>query len=97
MNDFDRLLRQIRDEAQAEGPEAVAHLEGLRARFDLAVQLIERRRELGMTQVQLAAATGIAQSMISRIEQGNANPTVKTLNVLAQALDLRLTLTARAS
>jgi len=97
MNDFDRLLRRIHDEAQAEGPEAVAQLEGLRARFDLAMQLIERRRELGMTQVQLAAATGIAQSMISRIEQGNANPTVKTLNVLAQALDLRLTLTARAS
>jgi len=97
MNDFDRLLQRIHDEARGEGPEAVAHLEALKARLDLAVQLIERRRQLGMTQVQLAEASGIAQAVISRIEQGRANPTANTLNSLARSLDASLTLTARAS
>jgi len=97
MNDFDRLLVQIREEAEAEGPAAVAELENLSARYDLAVQLITRRHEVGLTQVQLAEASGIAQSAISRIEQGQANPTVSTLSALARALDASLTLTARAS
>ena len=97
MSDFDQLLSRIRDEAEAEGPAAVAELENLRARLDLAVQLISRRREIGLTQVELAAASGIAQSAISRIEQGRANPTVSTLSALARALDASLTLTARAS
>jgi HTH-type transcriptional regulator/antitoxin HipB len=97
VTDLDRLLQQIDDEASAEGPEGLRDIEALRARLDLAVQLIARRRQLGLTQAQLAAASGIAQAVISRIEQGSANPTVKTLNALAHALDASLTLTARAS
>jgi transcriptional regulator with XRE-family HTH domain len=97
MTDFDQLLQRIREEAGVEGPAGIADLEALRARFDLAVQLIERRRELGFTQVQLASASGIAQAVISRIEQGNANPTMKTIGTLARTLDAKLTLTARAS
>jgi ribosome-binding protein aMBF1 (putative translation factor) len=33
------------------------------------------------------------QSVVSRIEQGVANPTARTLSVLARALDAKLTLT----
>jgi len=33
--------------------------------------------------------------VVSRIEQGVANPTVRTLEALARALDARLTLTGR--
>ena len=97
MSDFDALLKQIRVEAEEEGPAAVAELETLKARLDLAVQLIARRREIGLSQMQLAAASGIPQSAISRIEQGRANPTVSTLTALARALDASFTLTARAS
>jgi transcriptional regulator with XRE-family HTH domain len=35
------------------------------------------------------------QSVVSRIEQGVANPTARTLAVLARALDAKLTLTGR--
>ena len=97
MNDFDDLLRRIQTEAEREGPAAAAELETLKARLDLAVQLITRRREIGLSQVQLAEASGIPQSTISRIEQGRANPTVSTLTALARALDASFTLTARAS
>jgi ribosome-binding protein aMBF1 (putative translation factor) len=95
MTDFDQLLEQIAAEAEAEGRAGRAHLEALRDRFDLAVQIIDRRRERQMTQQQLAEASGLHQSMVSRIEQGVANPTVRTLSALARALDARLMLSGR--
>ncbi len=81
-------------EAEAEGPEAVAELRLLEDRYRLASDLIGRRRSLHMTQQQLAAASGIRQSEISRIEGGNGNPTLKTMGALARALGAELRLSA---
>ena len=44
------------------------------------------RAEAGISQKQLAALTGIDQSDISKIERGVANPSVATLERIAQAL-----------
>jgi transcriptional regulator with XRE-family HTH domain len=63
--------------------------------YRLAGQLIARRRELRMTQQQLAAASGIHQSEISRIEGGNGNPRLKTLGALTGALGVELSITER--
>jgi ribosome-binding protein aMBF1 (putative translation factor) len=95
MTDWEDLLRHIELEAEAEGPAGRAHLDELRDRFDLIVQIIDRRRELHLTQQQVAAASGLHQSVVSRIEQGVANPTARTLAALARALDARLTLSGR--
>jgi hypothetical protein len=95
MTDFDDLLRQIEREAAAEGAGGRAHLDALRDRFDLAQQLIDRRLELHMTQSQVAAASGLDQSVVSRVEQGLGNPTARTLARLARALDARLALVSR--
>ena len=95
MADWEDLLSHIESEAEAEGPGGQAHLDELRDRFDLVVQIIDRRRELHLTQQQVAAASGLHQSVVSRIEQGVANPTARTLAALARALDARLTLTGR--
>ena len=95
MTDFEDLLHQIEIEAREEGPPGRTHLDGLRDRFDLVVQIVDRRRELHLTQQQAAAASGLHQSVVSRIEQGVANPTARTLSVLARALDAKLTLTGR--
>jgi DNA-binding XRE family transcriptional regulator len=94
MTTFDEHYAQVVAEAEAEGPAAVAELRLYETRFRLAGQLIARRRELGMTQQQLAAASGIHQSEISRIEGGNGNPTLKTIGALAHALGTELRLTA---
>jgi DNA-binding XRE family transcriptional regulator len=59
-------------------------------RLDAAVALIKLREEVGMTQRQLAAATGKTQSTIARIENGNMNPSVKLLSEIATALGRRL-------
>ena len=95
MGDSQYLLRQIDGEVEAEGETGREHMERLRDRFDLVEQVIDRRRELHLTQQQVAAAAGLHQSVVSRIEQGVADPTVRTLEALARALDARLTLTGR--
>jgi len=95
MTDFEDLLRQIEQEADAEGPGGRAHLDALRDRLDLAQQLIDRRLELHMTQAQVAAASGLDQSVVSRVEQGLGNPTARTLALLARALDASLALVSR--
>lgn len=43
-----------------------------------------------MTQAELSVRTGIAQSDISKIERGVANPSVATLKKIADALDAKL-------
>jgi len=94
MTDFDEHYRQVVAEAEREGPEAVAELRILEDRYRLASDLIGRRLELRMTQQQLAAASGIRQSEISRIEGANGNPTLKTIGALARALGAEVRLTS---
>lgn len=50
------------------------------------------RRQIGITQAELAKRTGIAQGAISRIESGKANPSVKTLTRLADGLNMSIAL-----
>ena len=45
------------------------------------------REELGISQRQLAQASGVANSTISRIEDGAVSPNVATLQKLYRALD----------
>lgn len=54
--------------------------------------LIEARRRSGITQQVLAQRSGIRQSVISRLERGNGNPSVKTLQRLAEGMGMRLEL-----
>lgn len=48
------------------------------------------RLNKGMTQSELAKASGVDQSDISRIECGEANPSVRTLQRLADGMSLKL-------
>ena len=80
--DFKNLIEDIEAEAKAEGSEA--ELRELRREFSIASQLMTLRREKKLTQKQLAQASGIPQSEISRIETGEANPTYATLAALAE-------------
>ena len=53
-----------------------------------ARKVVQRRKELGMTQGQLANAMGTSQAQVLRIESGHFNPTAKTLTRLERALDM---------
>ena len=48
------------------------------------------RKVSGMTQRELSAKTGIAQGNISILESGNANPSLKTLKRLADAMGMEV-------
>lgn len=52
--------------------------------------LVDARRESGMTQKELSELTGIAQGDISKLEKGNANPSLRTLIRLADGMGMRL-------
>ena len=94
MTTFEEFHAEVVAEAEAEGPEAVAHLHRLEDHYRLASDLIGLRRDCSMTQQQLAAVSGIHQSEISRIEGGNGNPTLKTIGALAHALGAEIHLHA---
>lgn len=65
--------------------------------YDIAMQIIELRERHGLTQAELAERCGIDQGDISRIERGATNPTTRTLQRIAAALDADVRLIARAS
>jgi transcriptional regulator with XRE-family HTH domain len=46
-----------------------------------------RRKELGITQVELAERTGFTQGAISAFERGDSVPSIATLAKLAEALE----------
>ena len=64
--------------------------ESLEPEYDLISSLIDARKLSHVTQKQLADATGIAQSDISKIENGSGNPTIKILKRLADGLGMNL-------
>ncbi len=65
--------------------------------YRLAVQVIEGRQLLGLTQPELAEKTGIGQGDISRIERGSIFPSEKTLLRLADALGAEWRLIGKAT
>lgn len=65
----------------------------LAARRHLGGLLASARADSELSQPALSRASGVQQAEISRIEAGRSNPTFSTLNRLAAALNVRLTLT----
>jgi ribosome-binding protein aMBF1 (putative translation factor) len=62
--------------------------------LDIALQIAQARKKKKITQVQLAKMVKMPQSQIARIESGNHNVTIGTLNRVASALDLRILVAA---
>lgn len=58
----------------------------LEPEYQLICAIIEARREKNISQQELANVTGINRSDISKIENGNANPSLKTIKRVAKGL-----------
>lgn len=52
--------------------------------------MIDARKISGITQKELSERSGIAQGDISKIETGNANPSLNTLKRLAEGMNMKL-------
>ena len=87
MSDFRSYLKE-----QMENPEFEKEWYDLEPEFNAIQAIIDARRSRNMTQKELAERTGIDQSDISKIETGNANPSLNTLKRLAEGLDMILKL-----
>ena len=85
MSDFREYL-----EKQLQNPDFKAEWDALEPELSIMQAVIDARKESGLTQQQLAERTGISQADISKLENGNANPSLKTLQRLASAMDKKL-------
>jgi len=81
-NDF--LKEKIKD------PAFKAEYDALEPEFAIIQAMIDARKSGGMTQKQLAEKTGIAQGDISKLENGSANPSLRTLQRLASGMGMKL-------
>ena len=84
-----RTLEQALAERMKD-PEFKAEYDVLEPEFAIVQAIIDARKKSGFTQQQLSERTGIAQGDISKIEKGEANPSLKTLKRLASGMDMKL-------
>lgn len=75
---------------QLKDPEFRAEWEALAPERQIIRAIIDGREANDMTQKQLAEATGITQADISRLENGTANPSLRTLKRLASGMGMQL-------
>ena len=80
-DDFEKFL-----EKHLKNEEFRKEWESLEPEYTIMKALIEARTSQGLTQKELSVRSGIAQGDISKIENGNANPSIKTLKRLASAM-----------
>lgn len=73
-------------------PEFRAEWDALEPEFQIAKAMLDGRAARNLTQKELAEITGITQSDISKLENGNANPSLRTLERLAAGLGMRIRL-----
>lgn len=76
-----------------EDPEFKKYYDEIKQEREIIEQIIEERKNQGLTQQQLAEKIGTKASNISRLETGNANPTVEFLLEIAKALNKKLKIT----
>ena len=82
-------FRETLDE-QLRDPEFKAEWDAMEPERQIVRAMLEGRERANLTQQELAAATGITQADISRLENGTANPSLRTLKRLASGMGMRL-------
>lgn len=85
MDDLDRYHAE-----QMKDPEYAAEYERLEPVYDIVSAITLARAEQNLTQRELAERCGMRQSAFARLESGNANPTLKTLQQVARGLGKKL-------
>ena len=84
---FDDFLQE-----QLQDPELKKEYDALQPERAIIQAIIDARQKSGLTQKELSERTGIAQGDISKLERGNANPSIRTLQRLARGMGMSLTL-----
>ncbi len=85
MSDFQKYLKQ-----HMKDPMFEAEWKSLEPEYQIMRAIVEARRKSQLTQKQLSQVTGINQADISKMETGNCNPSIRTLNRLADGMGMIL-------
>lgn len=80
------MKEQMRD------PEFAKAYEELQPEMAVIRAIIEARASKNLTQKELSERTGIAQTEISKLENGTRNPSIKLLQRLAEGMDMDLSI-----
>ncbi len=88
MSDFrDHLNESLKD------PEFKEEWDAQATEYEIMHQIVEARMEEGLTQQELAFRAGMKPANLCRLENGNGNPSVATLNKIAKGLGRKLEIT----
>lgn len=88
MDDFEKSLNN-----RLQNPGFEKEWNSLQLEYQIQSELLKARTDTHMTQSELAAKSGVRQSNISRIENGNALPKLDTLAALASAMGKKIRIT----
>jgi len=86
MDDLDDFIR----ERTPANPRFPVLVEAARERRRLLRELADARRRAGLTQMAVAASMGTSEAAVSRLESGEVDPKVSTVERYAAALGKRL-------
>lgn len=87
MSDFKNYLDE-----QLKNDEFREEYEKIEPEFSIIQAVIDARKLANLTQKELSDKTGIAQSDISKLENGNSNPTLAMLKRLADGMGMTIKL-----
>lgn len=71
-------------------PEVKKEYEKLKPEYEIIREVLNARKNRNLTQQQLADRTGINRADISRLENGNSNPTIAQLQRIAEGMGMTL-------
>lgn len=87
MGTFDEFLQK-----QLQDPEVKREYDALAPEFMVVQAILDARKSTGISRDELAQKSGISVENIGELEEGEGNPSVKTLQKLARAMGMQLRL-----
>lgn len=90
MSDFQKLLDQALEKVNLTPVDDTPEMEEYDIDVEVRDLVISARNAANLTQKQLAQRSGVSQANISKIENGNYQPSLSTLKRIAGALGKRL-------
>ena len=90
MSDFQKLLDQALEKVNLTPVDDTPEMEEYDIDAEVRDLVISARSAANLTQKQLAQRSGVSQANISKIENGNYQPSLSTLKRIAGALGKRL-------
>ena len=85
-----KTFRETLNKQLKENSEFRHEYEALNTKYEIIKTIVKSRKDNQLTQKELAERTGINQADISKLERGNANPSIRTLRRIASAMNMDL-------